>query len=95
MKEIIHRSRSCSKFWWCKCLISCCQRQNIEEEDTEMVERRRFAHATQTDPEKVSDESRHRIFHRSSVADRSRRFDQFAKVQRGVSLPPNMYRHSV
>ena len=56
----------------------------MEEEDSEMVKQSQLVYATETDAEKVTNKSNHRVFRRSPVADKSRGSRQFAKTQSGI-----------
>ena len=56
-------SESRGKFWWCNCFISCFQRQNIQEVDSEGVERCQLVYVAQSDTEKVPEELSNCVFH--------------------------------
>lgn len=88
-------SKSRSKFQRFKCFISCCQRQSIKEDDTEMAEQRRFVYPSQTSTEKFPNYSSDRLFDRSAMASRPSRSQQFEKVQSRVSLHSYLHRHPV
>ena len=69
--------------------------EKAEEKESQIVEWQQFIYVTQTDTEKVINDSSNRVFHRPSVADRSRGSRQFVNVQSEASLLSNIFRHAV
>lgn len=91
LSESVNRS----KFWWCKFIIPCCQRQSVEENDPELVNWGGRLHLAQTCQKKIPDESSGSTFDRSTMASRPGRFKQFAETQSRFSLHSNLHRHSI